>query len=99
MAKTPLVSKFPWQDLPLQTVKDTSTITGGSPGRVYALIGAGELEAIKLAGKTLVRTPSILALIERSGEPWKPNLKRVERAIAGRPDVARKRAEEDGCRR
>ena len=48
---------------------------------------------MKLAGKTLIKTPALVALIERDAKGWKLDRKRVEKAVAARPDVARKRAE------
>jgi hypothetical protein len=92
VAKAPQPSKFPWRDLPLQSIEDTSAILCGSKSRTYTLLAEGKLEAIKLAGKTLVRTASLIAFLERDEKAWKPDRKRVEKAVAGRPDVARKRA-------
>ena len=93
VAKAPQTSKFPWRDLPLHTINDASTILCGSKSRTYGLLAEGKLEATRLAGKTLIKTPSIIALMEKEeAEPWAPDRKRVARAVAARPDVARKRA-------
>ncbi len=56
------------------------------------MLAEGELEAVRLAGKTLVKTASLIAFLERDAKRWKPDRKRVEKAVAARPDVARKRA-------
>ena len=92
MAKAPQASSIPWRDKPFQTVDHTSAILCGSRSRTYGLLADGELEAVRLAGKTLVKTASLIAFLERDAERWKPDRKRVEKAVAGRPDVARKRA-------
>jgi hypothetical protein len=91
VARSPQASSIPWRDKPLQTISDASTLIGGSNSRTYALLAEGKLEAVRLAGKTLVRTASLIAFLEREEKGWKPDRKRVEKAVAGRPDVARKR--------
>lgn len=92
MARSPQASSIPWRDKPYQTISDASTLIGGSNSRTYALLAEGALEAVRLAGKTLVKTPSLIAFLEQEAAGWKPDRKRVEKAVAGRPDVARKRA-------
>jgi hypothetical protein len=91
MAKIAQTSKFSWRDLPRHTIDDTSTILCGSKSRTYALLAEGKLEAVRLAGKTLVKTASIIALVDKEEPGWTPDRKRVARAVAARPDVARKR--------
>jgi hypothetical protein len=91
MARSPQASSIPWRDKPLQTISDASALIGGSKSRTYALLAEGALEAVRLAGKTLVRTTSLIAFLEQEAEGWRPDRKRVEKAVAGRPDVARKR--------
>ena len=92
MAKDPQASSIPWRDKPFQTVDHTSAILCGSRSRTYSLLADGELEAVRLAGKTLVKTASLIAFLERDAKKWKPDRKRVAKAVAARPDVARKRA-------
>ena len=92
MAKAPQAGGIPWRDKPFQTVDHTSAILCGSRSRTYGLLADGELEAVRLAGKTLIKTASLIAFLERDAKRWKPDRKRVEKAVAGRPDVARKRA-------
>jgi hypothetical protein len=92
VVRSPQPSSIPWRDKPLQTISDASALIGGSKSRTYALLADGALEAVRLAGKTLVRTASLTAFLEQEAEGWKPDRKRVEKAVAGRPDVARKRA-------
>jgi hypothetical protein len=92
VARSPQPSSIPWRDKPLQTIGDASTLIGGSKSRTYALLTEGALEAVRLAGKTLIRTASLIAFLEQEAEGWRPDRKRVEKAVAARPDVARKRA-------
>jgi hypothetical protein len=92
MAKDPQASSIPWRDKPFQTVDHTSAILCGSRSRTYSLLTKGELEAVRLAGKTLVKTASLITFLERDAKGWKPDRKRVAKAVAARPDVARKRA-------
>jgi hypothetical protein len=91
VAHSSQASSIPWRDKPFQTINDTSAILCGSKSRTYTLLAEGTLEAVRLAGKTLVRTPSLIAFLEQETEGWKPDRKRVEKAVAGRPDVIRKR--------
>jgi hypothetical protein len=93
-APQPQTSKFSWRDLPLHTINDASMILCGSKSRTYALLAEGKLEAARLAGKTLIKTASIIALMEKEekAEQWSPDRKRVEKAVSARPDVIRKRA-------
>ena len=92
MARLPQATASPGRTCRYQKISHTSALTGGSKSRIYALLAEGELEAVRLAGKTLVKTPSIIAFLDRRAEPWKPDLKRVEKAVGGRPDVAPKAA-------
>ena len=98
MAKDPQASSIPWRDKPFQTIDHTSAILCGSRSRTYSLLADGELEAVRLAGKTLIKTASLIAFLERDAEGWKPDRKRVEKAIAGRPDVIRKRQKKAASR-
>ena len=92
MTKAPQASSIPWRDKPFQTVDHTSAILCGSRSRTYGLLADGELEAVRLAGKTLVKTASLIAFLEKDAEGWEPDRKRVAKAVAARPDVARKQA-------
>jgi hypothetical protein len=92
VVQAPQARKFSWRDLPLQTINDASTILCGSKSRTYALLAEGKLEAARLAGKTLVKTSSIIALMDKEERGWSPDRKRVEKAVSARPDVIRKRA-------
>jgi excisionase family DNA binding protein len=80
-----------WQRDPLQTIKETARLIKSSQSQVYALLHAGELKAVRLGGRTLVKTESISAF-HTSAEPWSPNKARVARAVAARSDVVAKAA-------
>jgi hypothetical protein len=80
-----------WQGVPVHPVKRASSIIGASDSQTYALLKEGELTAVTLGGKTLVTTASIVAFLGKA-KPWEPNRDRVSRAVAARPDVARKAA-------
>ena len=82
-----------WQGVPVHPVKRTSSIIGASDSQTYALLKPGELTAVTLAGKTLIRTASIIDFLAKA-KPWEPDRDRVARAVAARPDVARKAARE-----
>jgi hypothetical protein len=80
-----------WRDRPFHTVPQTANIIGGSTSRAYALLKDGTLEAVRLAGKTLIKTESIIIFLA-TAQPWKPNHERVMRAVRARSDVIAKAA-------
>ena len=82
-----------WQGVPVHPVKRASSILGASDSQTYALLKQGELTAVTLGGKTLIRTSSIIDFLAKA-KPWEPDRDRVARAVAARPDVARKAARE-----
>jgi hypothetical protein len=86
-----------WQGVPVHPVKRASSIIGASDSQTYALLKAGELSAVTLGGKTLVRTSSIIDYLAKA-MPWEADRDRVARAVAARPDVARKAAREAAAR-
>jgi len=75
----PTNTHAPWRELPFQTVGNTAAITGRSPAHVYTLLNAGDLDAVKLGGKTLIPTQSILAYLARA-KPWRADARRVAAA-------------------
>jgi hypothetical protein len=80
-----------WQGVPVHPVKRASSIIGASDSQTYALLKAGELSAVTLGGKTLICTSSILDFLAKA-KPWEPDHDRIARAVAARPEVARKAA-------
>ena len=61
-----------WQAIPYHPVARTAAITGQSEASVHTLISSGALRAVKLAGKTLVPTDSIVEFLARA-RPWSPD--------------------------
>ena len=71
-----------WQGVPVHPVKRASSILGASDSQTYALLKQGKLTAVTLAGKTLIRTSSIIDFLAKA-KPWEPDRDRVARAVAG----------------
>ena len=88
-AQNPTNSHALWRDLPFQTVGHTAAITGRSPAHVYSLLKVGDLQAVKLGGKTLIPTQSILAYLARA-KPWRADARRVAAANEQRIKVGEK---------
>jgi hypothetical protein len=91
----PTLHEVTWQTLPYQPVARAAAITGRSPAHVYALVKSGTLRAVKLAGKTLITTESIVELLG-GAQPWSPNHDRV--APAHRARLARPRQSNVGSK-
>lgn len=73
-----------WRDRPLLTMQLAAQIAGVSRGALYGLAQRGELKLKSLAGRTLVETASLIAMIERV-EPWSPS-HRAAKATAARSE-------------
>jgi hypothetical protein len=85
-------TNIPWQQIPHQTMQDAGRIASLSPASLYRYAAEGRLKLRRLAGRTLVDTQSLIALIE-SAEEWTPSdraekarITRVERARAAWQD-------------
>jgi hypothetical protein len=78
---------LPWQQTAQLPLSRASEIAGVSTSSLYALEAQGKLTFRRLAGRTLVSTPSLISLIE-SSEPWKPS-ERGKEARATRKERAR----------
>lgn len=61
-----------WRSRPLLPLKMAADIAGVSPASLYRAQTEGSLEFKRLAGRTLVTTASLVALID-SAEPWVPS--------------------------
>jgi hypothetical protein len=79
----------PWRDAPLHSMQAASKICGVSIASLYRFAAEGRLTLKRLAGRTLVSTESLVALVD-SAEPWAPSTRamkarsvRAERARAG----------------
>ncbi|TXN04968.1 hypothetical protein FV222_07060 [Methylobacterium sp. WL103] len=68
-----------WRDRPYQQLGTASEIAQISEGALYAAEKNGLLTFVRLAGRTLVETASLVAFLDRA-EPWTPS----ERGAAGR---------------
>lgn len=81
IAKT---SSTPWRERPLLPMQLASEVAGVSVASLYRLAAKGRVELKSLAGRTLVETASLIAMIERV-EPWSPS-QRAAKATAARAD-------------
>lgn len=68
-----------WQDRPYQQVAIASEIAQVSEATLYKAAKEGLLTFVRLSGRTLVDTPSLVAFLSRA-EPWVPS----DRGAAGR---------------
>jgi hypothetical protein len=59
-----------WQVISVHPPKRAGAIIGASDLQVDKLVEAGDLEAVTLGGRKLIRTASLLAYLSRA-EPWK----------------------------
>ncbi|TXN24104.1 hypothetical protein [Methylobacterium sp. WL9] len=76
-----------WQDRPHQQLAVASEIAQVSEAALYKAEKEGVLTFVRLAGRTLVDTSSLIAFIGRA-EPWKPS-DRGAAARAKRAEAAR----------
>jgi predicted DNA-binding transcriptional regulator AlpA len=74
---------IPWQQRPLLRLKLAEEITGLSSTSIYRLAHKKRLNLVRIAGRVLVETPSVIALIS-SAEAWTPS----KRGEAGRKKSA-----------
>jgi hypothetical protein len=79
-AKNAIVpGRVPWWETPGLSVKNTAEVLQCSNAKIYGLLDEGELEAMLVAGKTIVKTSSIIWKLERA-KPWAPRTSRLEAA-------------------
>lgn len=76
-----------WRDRPYQQLGAASEITQISEAALYKAEKEGELTFVRLAGRTLVETASLIAFLDRA-QPWTPS-DRGAAARARRIEVAR----------
>jgi hypothetical protein len=76
-----------WRDRPLLPLKAASEIVGVSTASLYRFADEGKLRFRQLAGRTLVDTKSLIALID-AAEDWTPKSRGAE-ARAKRREIAR----------
>jgi hypothetical protein len=63
---------IPWQQCPHQQMNTAARISGLSPASLYRAAGDGRLRLVRLGGRTLVDTASLIAM-QATAEPWKPS--------------------------
>lgn len=92
LSSVPASGDTPWRERPLQSLQTASEIAGVSVASLYRFASEGKLVFKRLAGRTLVDTKSLVALVD-SAEDWPPSSraekareKRVERARAAWQD-------------
>ncbi|WP_417578592.1 hypothetical protein [Pelagibacterium sp.] len=61
-----------WRARPLLPIKMAANIAGVSPASLYRAQTDGSIEFKRLAGRTLVTTQSLVAMID-GAEPWTPS--------------------------
>jgi len=87
---TPTVSAIaytPWRERPLLPLKIASEVAGVSPASLYRFSDEGRLKLRELGGRTLVDTPSLIALIG-TAKDWTPR-PRGQEARDKRKEIAR----------
>jgi hypothetical protein len=84
-----------WQNISVHPVKRAAVIIGASEAQVYALLKTGELQATRLAGKTLVLTNSLIAFLG-TAKPWELDRDRVVNAVRARSEIKAKTPERLG---
>ena len=62
---------IPWDQRPHLRMTVTTDVTGLSPTTIYRLAAEGKLTLRRIAGRVVVETPGVVALVQ-SAEPWKP---------------------------
>lgn len=77
----------PWQERSLLPLKTAGEIAGISPASIYRLADEGQISLRRLAGRTLVQTATLVALLDKA-EPWTAN-DRGKEARAARKAAAR----------
>lgn len=71
-----------WRDRPLTSMQTAAAISGVSTASLYRFASEGKLTLKSLAGRTLVETTSLVALID-GAEPWTPS-SQTRGAVAAR---------------
>ncbi|MCO5089874.1 hypothetical protein [Bosea sp. (in: a-proteobacteria)] len=87
MAKS--ISRVPlaWETRPLTSIPDFSVITGLSSATAYNSAKSGALELVKLAGRTFIRTETLVAFLA-SAQPYQPNTRKTAAATEARRKAA-----------
>ena len=78
---------IPWDRRPHLRMTVTSDVTGLSRTTIYRLAAEGKLTLKRIAGRVVVETPGVLALV-KAAQPWAPSA-RGAAARAKRSEAAR----------
>lgn len=62
----------PWRERPHLPIPTAASLIGCSRAKVYSLAQEGRLDMVKLAGRTLITTATLCALID-SAKPYRPD--------------------------
>ena len=65
-------AEIPWRERPHVTMQNAAQIAGVSVPSLYRFASNGKLVLKRLGGRTLVDTPSLIALTE-TAEVWSPS--------------------------
>lgn len=79
--------EMPWRDTAFLPLNRAAHVLGISPASLYRLENEGRLQFRRIAGRTLVATPTIAALAD-AAEDWSPSTKGAE-ARARRAELVR----------
>jgi hypothetical protein len=86
LTATPVRPETSWRDRPLLPLRVASEVIGVSISSLYNYASEGRLKLRTLAGRTLVDTPSLIALAESAAD-WVPS-ERGKEARAKRTETA-----------
>lgn len=81
-----IAGSTPWRERPFLTLQDAAEIVGCSTATLYGAAAAERLELCRLGGRTLVKTPSLIAYIG-TAKPWTP-CARTKKATEARKQAA-----------
>lgn len=61
-----------WQSVPYQPTRRAGAILGVSQAQIYKLLHAGDVDGVKIAGRTLIATESLVKVLA-AAQPWRPD--------------------------
>lgn len=70
-AKPDQLGPFTWRDKPFLAVKTVAELLDCSRARIYVLARRSDLVLVRVADRTMVRTDTLVALMQRA-EAWTP---------------------------
>lgn len=63
-------------EFPVLSIKEAAEYLRSSRGQIYALLRRGELDAVKVGGRTLIHRTDLQRLIGTAGKPFVPGIAR-----------------------